>query len=326
MVCEKPLALTAAESAELVRLAAESGLVNAVNFNIRFYPLNQHLSEAIAGGALGDVRFVTGRYFQDWLLHETDWNWRLEPDKGGALRAVGDIGSHWLDLMTFVTGQPVIAVMADLATFVGERQHADRAGRDRSPPSARARPSPARWRPRTPRRILLRFANGARGALAISQISPGRKNSLQYEIDGSVSAAAWDSETPDHLWIGHRDRPNEILQRNPALMNEAGRRAAALPGGHVEGFGDTFGALFRAIYADVAGRAHGRPTAICHLRRRPRRDARGRRHRPERQARPLGRRGAPSMSQRERAIQRHGGQPIMKLGFLTAPFPETPLP
>jgi predicted dehydrogenase len=105
--------------------------------------------------------------------------------------------------------------------------------------------------------ILLRYANGARGALAVSQISPGRKNSLQWEIDGSEAAAAWDSETPDHLWIGHRDRPNEILLRNPALMGAAGQTASALPGGHVEGFGDTFGALFRAIYADVLG---GRPS------------------------------------------------------------------
>jgi predicted dehydrogenase len=255
VICEKPLAMTATDSVELVRLAASSGLINAVNFNIRFYPLNQHLSQAIAEGDLGEVRFVTGRYFQDWLLHETDWNWRLEPDKGGALRAVGDIGSHWLDLMTFVTGQPVTSVMAELATFVGERQMptgpVETFSTERSSETVtRAMAS------EDAATILLRFANGARGALAISQISPGRKNSLEYEIDGSASAAAWDSETPDHLWIGHRDRPNEILQRNPAMMNEAGRRAAALPGGHVEGFGDTFGALFRAVYADVAT---GRP-------------------------------------------------------------------
>src|ERR1700716_4116854 len=111
VVCAKPLAMTAAEWAGLVELAARSGLINAVNFNIRFYPLNQHLREEVAAGALGDVRFVTGHYLQDWLLHDTDWNWRLEPDKGGSLRAVGDIGSHWLDLTTFITGQPIIAVM-----------------------------------------------------------------------------------------------------------------------------------------------------------------------------------------------------------------------
>ncbi len=142
VVCEKPLAMTAAESAELVDLAAASGLVNAVNFNIRFYPLNQHAREVVADGAIGDVRLVTGHYFQDWLLLETDWNWRLEPDKGGALRAVGDIGSHWLDLVTFLTGQPVIAVMADLATFMPSAT--SRAGRSsRSRPSGAATPSSA---------------------------------------------------------------------------------------------------------------------------------------------------------------------------------------
>src|SRR5258705_2851447 len=118
VVCEKPLAMTADESAELVRLAAETGLVNATNFNIRYYPLNQHAQELVAGGGLGDVRLVTGRYFQDWLLLETDWNWRLQPERGGALRAVGDIGSHWLDLTAVITGQRIVAVMAELATVV----------------------------------------------------------------------------------------------------------------------------------------------------------------------------------------------------------------
>ena len=255
VVCEKPLAMNATESARLAKQAQSAGVVNAVNFNIRFYPLHQHAREIIAEGRLGEVRLVTGHYFQDWLLFDTDWNWRLEPDKGGALRAVGDIGSHWLDLMAFVTGQSIVAVMADLATFVEARQQ----------PTGPVETFSTERGGKTVTRqmgtedvasILLRFANGARGAVSVSQISPGRKNSLQWEIDGSLAAAAWDSETPDHLWLGHRDRPNEILLRNPALMGAAGRAAAALPGGHVEGFADTFAALFRAIYSDVAA---GRP-------------------------------------------------------------------
>jgi predicted dehydrogenase len=259
VVCEKPLAMTAAESADLVRAASSSGRVNAVNFNIRFYPLNQHARELVAAGRLGDVRLVTGHYFQDWLLHDTDWNWRLEPDKGGALRAVGDIGSHWLDLVSFATGLSVTSVMADLATFIPVRRQ------PRGPVETFATERSAETLPREMgtedvASILLRFSNGARGALSVSQISPGRKNSLQWEIDGSEGAAAWDSEMPDHLWLGHRDAPNETLLRNPALMGPAARAAAALPAGHVEGFGDTFAALFRAIYADVAaGRPSERP-------------------------------------------------------------------
>jgi predicted dehydrogenase len=259
VICEKPLALDAAGSAELVELAAASGLVNATNFNIRYYPLNQQARETVAAGTLGDVRLVTGRYFQDWLLHDSDWNWRLQPDRGGALRAVGDIGSHWMDLMTYITGQRIVAVMADLTTFI-ETRH-EPSGPVASFATERSSDTVARdIGTEDTAAILLRFEGGARGAVSISQISPGRKNSLQYEIDGSEAALAWDSEQPDQAWTGYRDRPNEILIRNPALMGPAGQAASALPGGHVEGFFDTFCAHFRAVYADVvAGAVSSRP-------------------------------------------------------------------
>ncbi|MFP5343258.1 MAG: Gfo/Idh/MocA family protein [Candidatus Limnocylindria bacterium] len=250
VVCEKPLAMTAAESAGLVELAGRTGLVNATNFNIRFYPLNQHARDTVAAGSLGEVRLVTGRYFQDWLLLASDWNWRLEPGRGGALRAVGDIGSHWMDLMTFVTGRRIEAVFADLATFIDTRL--EPTGPVETFSTERAADAvERRIATEDAALILLRFEGGARGSVAISQISAGRKNSLQYEIDGSDGSIAWDSENPDQIWLGHRERPNEILLKNPALMSERGRAAAALPGGHVEGFFDTFAAHFRTVYADV---------------------------------------------------------------------------
>ena len=260
VVCEKPLAMTASGSAELVRLAAETGLVNATNFNIRYYPLNQHAHDVVTTGGLGDVRLVTGRYFQDWLLLDSDWNWRLQPERGGALRAVGDIGSHWLDLMTFVTGQPITAVMAELATFIQTRREptgpVETFSTERSTDTVERQIATE-----DAATILLRFANGARGAVSISQVSAGRKNSLQYEIGGAESSIAWDSEQPDQIWLGHRDRANEILLKNPALMGPSGRAASVLPAGHVEGFGDTFGAHFRAVYADVlAGAPSVHPT------------------------------------------------------------------
>jgi predicted dehydrogenase len=259
VVCEKPLAMTSEESAELVALVAESGRVNAVNFNIRFYPLNQHVHELVADGAVGDVRLVSGHYFQDWLLLDTDWNWRLEPQLGGALRAVGDIGSHWLDLAAFTTGLRIAEVMADLHTFIPVRRQP--AGPVETFSTQRAAETVEREiGTEDTAVILLRFENGARGTVAISQLAPGRKNSLEYEIDGSTAAVAWDSEQPDQLWIGHREATNEILIRNPALMGAAGQAAAALPGGHVEGFADTFRALFNAVYADVgAGAPADRP-------------------------------------------------------------------
>jgi len=250
VVCEKPLAMTSAESAELVALAAASGLVNAVNFNLRFYPLNQHVAALVRDDGVGEVRLVTGRYFQDWLLYDTDWNWRLEKDRGGALRAVGDIGSHWLDLVSFMTGRRVEAVMADLTTFLPIRRKP--AGPVLTFSTERATDTvQVEIDTEDVATMLLRFEDGARGSVAISQLSPGRKNSLAYEIDGATAAVAWDSEQPEQLWIGHRDRPNELLLRNPALMNAAGAAAARLPGGHVEGFADTFAAAFRAVYDDV---------------------------------------------------------------------------
>jgi predicted dehydrogenase len=259
VVCEKPLAMTSAESGELVELAAKSGLVNAVNFNIRFYPINQHVSSFVANGGIGDVRLVTGHYHQDWLLYDTDWNWRLETEEGGALRAVADIGSHWLDLTTFLTGLRVESLMADLATFVPVRQKPVGAVETFSTERS-AKTTPVNIRTEDVAILILRFEGGARGSVSVSQVSAGRKNHIAYEIDGSKAALAWESETPDHLWIGHRGEPNQILQRDPSLMTPPGRSAARLPGGHVEGFADTFAAHFVAIYEDVlAGHPASKP-------------------------------------------------------------------
>lgn len=250
VVCEKPLAMTAAESAEMVQLANDSGLVAAVCYNVRFYPLNQHARGMVEAGDLGDIRMLTGHYHQDWLAKDSDWNWRLETDEGGVLRSVADIGTHWLDLVSFIAGMKPVSVFAELATFIRERRRPvghvatfDRVGAGRTEARTISTDDAGL--------ILLRFPGGARGSLTTSQVSMGRKNSLTWEIAGSAGTAAWDAERPDHLWIGHRDAPNQILQRDAALMNPAGSAAAGLPGGHVEGFADTFHALFRNIYQDV---------------------------------------------------------------------------
>ena len=257
VVCEKPLATTSAESSVLVAEAQAAGVVAAVNFNLRFYPINQHVRQLVAEGGIGVPRLFSGHYLQDWLLFETDWNWRLEPEVGGELRAVADIGSHWLDLVAFLSGDPISHVLADLVTFLPVRRQPT--GPTQTFAGARHGVTVEREiQSEDAASILLRFASGARGAVTISQVSPGRKNSLRYEIDGSLAAVAWHSERPDELWVGHRDEPNELLLRNPALMNRAGAAAAFLPGGHAEGFADTFKAAFAAIYADIAA---GGPSA-----------------------------------------------------------------
>jgi predicted dehydrogenase len=251
VVCEKPLALTAEQSGELLRLAEESGLVHCTNFNIRFYPQVQQARELARTGALGGIWNVHGGYLQDWLQLDTDWNWRLEPDKSGDLRAVGDIGSHWLDLAQFVTALEVESVFADLATAipvrrrpVGEVETFAAAGdvaREDAPMDTEDMAH-----------LLIRFRGGARGSAVISQVSAGRKNSLRLEVDGSRDALYWDSEAHEQLWLGHRDRPNELLLRNPALLEPRARATTSLPAGHAEGFADTFKELYRAVYRAVA--------------------------------------------------------------------------
>ncbi len=257
VICEKPLAMTSAQSSEMVELARASGKVAAVCYNIRFYPLNQQARGMMAAGALGQPRLITGQYHQDWLARDTDWNWRLEGDQGGALRSVGDIGTHWLDLVTFILGERPVAVLAELSTFLPQRQKP--AGPVESFAAARGARQAVTVETDDAAMILLRFASGARAALTTSQVSQGRKNSLRWEIAGSAASAAWDSETPDHLWIGHRDGPNQVLQRDPGLMNATGAAAAHLPGGHVEGFADSFRAFFAQVYRDIAagGQAPG---------------------------------------------------------------------
>jgi predicted dehydrogenase len=251
VVSEKPLGVTSDETADLLARANDSGLVNAVCFNIRFYPLCHQAMALVADGSIGRPRFVSGSYLQDWLLLDTDWNWRLVPEEAGELRAVADIGSHWLDLVQFVTGSKITEVMADLHTLVPVRRHpagpvetfASGNGDKDLIEEAMTSDDAAG--------ILLRFENGARGTASISQVSAGRKNSVSFEVDGSDSALSWYSEDPDRLWIGHRGRANEILQRDPSLVAPEAARVIGYPGGHVEGYADTFRALFSQVYADI---------------------------------------------------------------------------
>lgn len=249
VVCEKPLAMTSEQSAEMVELAKASGKVAAVCYNVRFYALNHQARGMVEAGDLGDIRFVTGHYHQDWLAKETDWNWRLESQMGGELRSVGDIGTHWVDLTSFITGLKAEAVFAELATFFPERQKP--VGPVETFSNAVGKTETAKVDTDDAAMIIIRYANGARGVMSTSQVNMGRKNSLQWDIAGSKASTAWDSECPEHLFIGHRDQPNQSLMRDFALMNATGAAAAALPPGHVEGFADSFFGLFRAVYSDV---------------------------------------------------------------------------
>lgn len=250
VVCEKPLALSSGDTDRLRKLATKSRLVAAVNFNIRFYAQVHEMRVRISAGGIGSPFLVTGTYLQDWLLRETDWNWRAENERGGALRVVGDIGSHWFDLARFITGQRIVAVMAELPIFIPVRKRPNGPVETFSNTTGGSA-TDVNMTSEDAAIIMVRFESGARGVVTASQVSAGRKNGITIEINGAASSLAWAGERPDELWIGHRDRANELLLRDPSLLTSAASAIAALPGGHAEGFENTFRAMYSAVYADI---------------------------------------------------------------------------
>jgi len=257
VVCEKPLAMTYKEAQELVELAREKRLVNAIHFNLRFYPLVQQAKFMAAKGELGNILAVNGSYQQDWLFYQTDYNWRLESEFSGASRAVADIGSHWIDTTEFITGIKVNKVCADFATF-----HKTRKKPLKPVETYTGKLLGASDYEDVPidtedyATILLRYDNGAHGSLTVNQMAAGRKNRCYFEIYGDKKAIAWDSENPNDLWVGRRDGNNEIIIRDPSIMHEEARKFVVLPGGHTEGFADTSRQLFLQIYRRILENAN----------------------------------------------------------------------
>lgn len=252
VLCEKPLAMNSSESAQLVQFANESGLAAGIAYNIRYYPLCHEAAARISSGSLGEVLHAFGSYVQDWLLFDNDFNWRVLAEDGGDLRAIADIGTHWLDLVQFITGQHVVAVCADLRTIHTERTKV--VGSQETFSGSRGTANSTEKvsiKTEDCGSILLQFANGANGCLWVSQATAGRKNCLRFEIGGSKQALAWNSESPNNLWIGHRDSANESLIRDPSLMALAASSLCSYPGGHSEGFPDTFKQLFRSFYSYI---------------------------------------------------------------------------
>ncbi len=249
IVVEKPLANTSREAYELVELARKNRLVGAVNYSIRYYPLNQEAHSRISAGLIGKPRILHAEYCQDWLFFPTDWNWRLNAKEGGSLRVVGDIGTHVMDLLGWLTGLEITEVFADLATFLPVRKRPVKSQSTfNNKFSLNSETEDVAIDTEDFASILLRFENGARGVITLSQINAGRKNSLWWEINGSSSSMYWHQEEPNRLWLGYREKPNEILQKDPALMLPESRRFCAYPGGHAEGYPDSFFQHFSDVY------------------------------------------------------------------------------
>lgn len=257
-VCEKPLTINAEQAAELVKIAGRKKLLGVTSYNLRFYPMVQQAKAMIESGRLGKIYAYHGSYLQDWLLFDTDYSWRLDSRVCGKSRAVADIGSHWMDMAEYITGSKITSLCADVAIFLNTRKkplgqtltfgHAEN-----------SKYEDIKIDTEDFANILFRTDSGIRGCLTVSQVSAGRKNSLQFEADGAVNSIAWNSELPNQMWIGHRDRSNEELIKDPNLMDAGVKQFASFPGGHNEGFPDTSKQLFRKVYEYIGrdGLLHG---------------------------------------------------------------------
>jgi predicted dehydrogenase len=253
VLCEKPFTMTSAEARELVDLAAKKNLANCIQHNLRYYPVVQQIRRMIEAGDLGEILIAQGTYSQDWLLYDTDWNWRIDTKANGALRAMGDIGTHWMDMVQHLTGLRIVRLFAELATFHKTRKKPKGSvetftGKTLKPEDYEAVPIDTE----DFGAVILHLGERARGMFTVSQMSAGRKNMFTFDIYGTKSGVSWNQERPDELWIGQRNVPNQLIVKDPSLLYPKAAAFADLPGGHSEGYDDTHKQVFKRFYAKVA--------------------------------------------------------------------------
>ena len=252
VVSDKPLAMTAAEAKQLLDAATKAGVVHAVTFNYRGNPLVQQARDLIARGEIGKPNFLHGHYLQDWLLHDTDYSWRLEPDKGGASSALGDIGSHWCDLAQHVSGLKITEVLGDITTVIPKRKKPRGSREAFAAADGKDDFELVDIKVEDLASVLVRFDNGAKGSFSVGQVCAGHKNDLVLEVCGAKKALVWKQEAQNELWIGNRGGANQVLQKDPSLLDDVARPYAHLPGGHQEAWADAFANLMRDIYGFIA--------------------------------------------------------------------------
>jgi predicted dehydrogenase len=264
VISDKPLAMTAADCAQLRDAAADAGVVNAVTFNYRGNPMVQEARARIAAGEAGELVSIHGQYLQDWMTDANVYSWRMDPVKGGVSSALADIGSHWCDLAEHVSGLRIVSVLADITTVVKKRFAPAGGSSEAFAATSDAARTPVAIHGEDLATVLLRFSNGARGSLRVGQVLPGHKNDLQLELNGRSASFRWLQEEQNDLWIGRHDGPNRILTKDPALLSPAARPYARLPAGHQESWADAFANVVRDIYSVIrSGSAIPRPATLC---------------------------------------------------------------
>jgi len=241
VIVDKPMALSSVEGKRMLDAALKAGVMHAVTFSIRYNVMVQQARAMVRRGDLGDIRFITGCYHQEWLLKATDYNWRVEPEYAGHLAMVADAGAHWYDMIQHVTGLKITKVLADLPRFIPRRQRPSKSGGsewfDVEIPDVGM--------------VMFEFENGARAMFSTGAIHAGHKNDLTFEINGSNASVRWQQEHPNQLWIGHRDEPNQILMKDPGLLDPSVAQYAKLPGGHNEAWADAFRNLMSNILGAI---------------------------------------------------------------------------
>lgn len=251
VVCEKPLATDLASARPLAKLAASSDRVTTVPFIYRFYPTVREMRERIRYNGNGSIRLIHGSYLQDWLSHSSDWTWRIDPEVGGPSRAMADIGSHWCDLMEFVTGHRITSLVANTTVAVPQRYSTDvesfSTGTADQGPEVKVTTEDIAS-------LMFKTDHGATGSVVASQVSPGRKNRLWIEIDTETAGYTFDQENPERLWIGGRSE-TQVLMRDPATFGSAAQPYMVLPAGHPQGYGDSFDLFVRDTYRAIRDKA-----------------------------------------------------------------------
>ena len=253
VLSEKPLAMSANEAKRMLELAENKGLCHATNHNLRYYPATQQIRRMIENGELGEILTVQGTYSQDWLLYDTDFNWRILRKENGPLRVVGDIGSHWMDMIQHLTGLPITALCADLEIIHKTRKQPKVAietfaGKTLRPEDYKG----IKIDTEDFGAVLLHLGDRARGAFTVSQAAAGCKNRFEFMICGTKASASWNQEVPNQIWIGHRNEPNQIMLKDGSLFDPRAAAYCDYPGGHAEGYPDAHKQLFKRFWSRVA--------------------------------------------------------------------------
>jgi len=246
VILEKPMTFTVEEAEILTKLVDENNLINAVNFHNRLYPTSIHIKNLIQTKEIGDIITINGSYLQDWLLYDTDYSWRLNSKESGLTRAVADIGSHWMDLVEYLTGLKIVEVLAEFKTQYPIRKKpignvesfSNKKNDDYEPVEIDTEDLAL---------LVFKFNNGAIGSSTISQVSAGNKNNLNVQISGTKASLNWSLPDLENIHVGYRDQPNKIIPKDYSMTSDA-TSAIDYPAGHTEGFPDAIKQVFKEVY------------------------------------------------------------------------------